>query len=62
MSQHRDGEKLCGVPEGGNNMSDLEFYDPDYCDGNPCPRDCAHCPIADKIISALSKMEEKEEE
>ena len=43
-------------------MADLEFYDPDYCDGNFCPKDCEHCPIADVIISALSKMEEKEEE
>ncbi len=43
-------------------MSDLEFYDPNYCDGNLCPRDCEHCPTADLIISALSKMEEKEEE
>lgn len=43
-------------------MSDLEFYDPDYCDGKFCPRDCKHCPTADVIISALSKMEEEEEE
>ena len=42
-------------------MSDLEFYDPDFCDGF-CPRDCEHCPTADVIISALSKMEEEEEE
>ena len=41
-------------------MSDLEFYDPHFCDGF-CPRDCEHCPTADVIISALSKMEEEEE-
>ena len=43
-------------------MSDCEYYDPDFCDGNLCPGNCEHCPIAGKIISALSKMEEKEEE
>ena len=33
-------------------MNNYELYDPDYCDGNPCPRDCDHCPIADKILEA----------
>lgn len=43
-------------------MSDCEFYDPDFCDGNLCPGNCEACPTADKIISALSKMEEKEDD
>ena len=43
---------------GANNYS---AYDPKYCDGNYCCRDCETCPVADKIISALSKMEEEEE-
>ena len=25
-------------------MKDLSDYDPAYCDGNPCPHDCEHCP------------------
>lgn len=37
---------------GANNY---ELYDPAYCDGHHCPRDCNICPIADEI---LDEMEE----
>lgn len=29
---------------GANNYTD---YDPEYCDGHYCPRDCDGCPWAD---------------
>ena len=33
-------------------MNNYEYYAPKYCDGNPCPRDCDRCPIADQILEA----------
>ena len=31
---------------------DRVYYDPKYCDGEPCPVDCYRCPIAEKILEA----------
>ena len=35
-------EQFCLTPDmiGANNYSD---YDPEYCDGHWCPRDCERC-------------------
>ena len=42
-------------------MNNYSAYDPEFCNGHYCCRDCEKCPIADKIISALSKKEEEED-
>ena len=42
-------------------MNNYSAYDPEFCDGHYCCRDCEKCPITDVIVSALSKMEEVEE-
>lgn len=30
----------------------MHMYDPAFCDGHHCPKDCEICPIADEIIEA----------
>lgn len=37
-------------------MNNYSMYDPAYCDGEPCPRDCDKCPVADKILGDEEKM------
>lgn len=37
-------------------MNNYELYDPAYCDGHFCPRDCEKCPVGEQI------MEETEDE
>lgn len=34
---------------GANNY---EYYDPAFCDGHHCPRDCERCAVADEILEA----------
>lgn len=43
-------------------MNNYELYDPDYCDGNPCPRDCDKCPIAEHMIEEADEDGGKENE
>lgn len=31
-------------------MNNYELYDPAWCDGHYCPRDCDHCQIAEKMM------------
>lgn len=38
---------------GANNYS---AYDPEFCDGHYCPRDCECCQIADKILEYEEKV------
>ena len=39
-------------------MNNYSQYDPDYCDGHFCCRDCECCPIADKILEYEEKGED----
>ena len=38
-------------------MNNYELYDPAYCDGNFCCRDCDRCPIADHILEMMEDEE-----
>ena len=42
---------------GANNYTD---YDPEYCDGEPCPRDCDRCWIADRILEEKGETDDAE--
>lgn len=33
-------------------MNNYEYYDPDWCDGHYCCRDCEKCNIADEMMEA----------
>lgn len=39
-------------------MNNYELYDPAYCDGHPCPRDCERCPIAEEILEEMGELDE----
>ena len=39
---------------------DLEYYDPDICDGDFCPLNCEHCPKADLVIQKEAQNREEE--
>ena len=36
------------------------YYDPKYCDGEPCPVDCYRCPIGTIIENANAEKEDEE--
>lgn len=33
-------------------MNNYSLYDPQFCDGQFCPRDCDRCNIAEEIMEA----------
>lgn len=33
-------------------MNNYEYYDPEWCDGHYCCRDCEKCNIADEMMEA----------
>jgi hypothetical protein len=37
-------------------MNNYEYYDPKFCDGNPCPRDCDKCEIKEEILEAMDEV------
>ena len=37
------------------------MYDPKFCDGEPCYKDCDNCPISEKILEAEQEQMEEEE-
>ena len=39
-------------------MNNYELYDPVYCDGHPCPRDCEKCPIGEEILEEMGELDE----
>lgn len=38
-------------------MNNYAMYNPEYCDGNFCFRDCDKCHIADKIMEDTAEDE-----
>ena len=40
-------------------MSILWLYDPDYCEGFPCYKDCDNCPVADRIFQDEEENDDK---
>ena len=35
--------------------NDYSQYDPKYCDGRYCCRDCDHCPIAEQMMEEVDE-------
>ena len=43
------GAEITGEEDMYVGMNNYSEYNPEYCDGHYCPRDCDKCSIADKI-------------